>query len=201
MSAFNPNDLRVLRKARNITAAEMAKRMGLSPAQIHRLEMGTRRLTIDALIAYCQALAISPGHFFTPNLWVPVTGVIDSDFEIQPLPPISENRTLAPPLNPDMSQVAALRWAASRRFQPMFDHIVFYKRHDYGVPDQAWDKRSLIVREDGSQCLGWPKRSGNSAHIDFGDGPVEFDVAISWASPVLAVLPPHAIEELVPPDL
>ena len=201
MPKFDHNQLRVLRNTKNLTAAELARRMGTSPAQIHRLEKGLRRLTVESLIDYCDAVGVTPGSLFTSNVWVPITGVIDSEFEIQPLPPTSADKTLAPPITKDLSSVAALRWAASRRFQPMRDHIVFYQRtNEGGVPDIAWNKRCLVMRKDGSQCLGWPIKDGTKAHIDVGDGPAEFNVEIVWASPVIAVMPPFAIEELQAPS-
>ena len=199
MRDFDPARLRDIRIARGMSGIELAKCMEVSPAQIHRLEKGDRRLTVDTLLRYCDALNISVGQLFAPNSLVPVTGVIDSDFEIQPLPPNAPDQILAPPLVEDMSQLAVVRWAASRRFAPMRDHAVFYNRHEQGVPDFAWDKRCVIVRADGSQCLGWPTRQSGSVHINVGSGPVEFDVEVVWASAVVAVMPPFAIDALQPP--
>ncbi|MEM1435294.1 MAG: helix-turn-helix domain-containing protein [Pseudomonadota bacterium] len=201
LSHFDPARLRTLRKSRGITAVELATRMSLSPAQIHRIEKGQRRLTVDGLLAYCHALGTEIGALFRPHIEVPVTGVIDSEFQIQPLPPDSPALTPAPPLISDMQSVAALRWAASRRFQPMLDHLVFYKPYAGDpMPEFAWNKRCLITRRDGSECLGWPIRDQDRAHIDVGDGPVEFSVEIIRAAPVIAVMPPFAIEGLVTPN-
>lgn len=169
--------------------------MAISPAQVHRLENGQRRLSVDALVSYCRAIGVEPGSLFGHTPDVPITGVIDSDFEIQPVPPDTPQTTPAPTLALDMKLVAALRWAAGRRFQPMHNHLVFYRTHDDGIPEGAWDKRCLILRSDGRRYLGWPKKTGNRAHIDFGSGPVEFNVSITWASPVIAVMPPFAVEQ------
>lgn len=199
MRDFDPGQLRDNRSRLGLSATEVARRMDISPAQVHRLETGDRRLTVNTLIRYCDAIGISVGQLFAPNTLVPVTGVIDSDFEIQPLPPDASGQILAPPLMEDMSQVAAVCWAASRRFAPMRDHAVFYNRHEGGIAEFAWDKRCVILRRDGSQCLGWPTRQNGSVHIDVGDGPVDFNVEIIWAAPVIAVMPPFAIENLQPP--
>jgi repressor LexA len=199
MLKFNTDRLRVLRKSKHMTAAELAAHMGTSPAQIHRLEKGLRRLTVDALLQYCDALGVSVAQLFSANTWVPITGVIDSDFEIQPIPADSEDKTLMPPITTEIGSTAALRWAASRRFQPMLDHIVFYQRHNK-VPDVAWNKRCLVTRMDGSQCLGWPIKDNDKTHIDVGDGPAEFNVEIASASPVIAVMPPFAIQALEIPE-
>lgn len=199
MNPFDPTQLRVHRARLGLSATEVARRMSVSPAQIHRLENGDRRLTVEKLLLYCAAIGIRVGQLFAPNVYVPVTGVIDSEFEIQPLPPDAEDQILSPALMDDMSQIATVRWAASRRFAAMRDHAVFYNRHDNGVPEYAWDKRCVIVRRDGTQCLGWPTRTKRGVHIDFGNGPTDFDVEITWASPVLAVMPPFAIDRLLPP--
>ncbi len=199
MLEFDPNRLRTHRLLKGFTAVEVASRLGISPAQINRLEKGNRRLTVDNLIAYCSAIGVSVGQLFAPNVWVPVTGAIDSDFEIQPLAPSSPNKILAPPLMDDMDRVAAVCWAASRRFAPMAGHAVFFDRHESGVPEIAWNKRCVVVRKDGSQCLGWPVQQQGNVHIDVADGPAEFNVDIGWASPVIAVMPPHAIASLQPP--
>lgn len=199
MHSFNPKDLKKLRIDKGLTATEVARRMNISPAQVHRLENAARRLTVDTLIAYCEAVHISVSELFTPNIWVPVTGTIDSDFEIQAIPPSSPDRILAPPLVDNMSRVAAIRWAASQRFTVMHDHTLFYERHDKGVPDAAWDNRCLILRSNGRQCLGWPIRQGDTVYIDFSAGPVELNAEITWASPILAVMPPFALDSLVPP--
>lgn len=197
MQRFDPTQLRSLRKAQGITAVELARRLGTSPAQVHRLEKGLRRLTVDALISYCAALGADVGSLFRADVRVPITGTIDSEFQVQSLPPGSVDETPAPPLSSDMSSVAALRWAASRRFQPMLDHLVFYTTSPIaGVPELPWNKRCLIERSDGSRCLGWPIRDQDRAHIDVGNGPVEFSVEIARAWPVIAVMPPFAIDEL-----
>lgn len=194
---FDPGALRAIRKNKGVTAVALARRMGTSPAQLHRLERGQRRLTVDALLAYCAALEINPGSLLEATVTVPVTGIIDSDFEVQPPPGNGDLTTVAPPLSADMSSVFALRWAASRRFQPMRDHLVFYRQlSTEAVPEIAWNKRCLVVRADGSRCLGWPIRDDARAHIDVGNGPVEFSVQIAWAAPVIAVMPPHAVKEL-----
>lgn len=197
---FKPAELRRLRLQKELSAAWVARRMDISSAQVHRLENGDRRLTVDALISYCEALNVDPSRLLRRNTWVPITGVIDSEFEINPLPPNTADRALAPPLADDMSNLAGVRWAASRRFAPMRGHVAFYRRHEEGVPDMAWDKRCVVMRADSSQCLGWIVKRGDSVHVDSGDGPVEFDVAVTWASPILCVMAPWAMSNLLVPD-
>lgn len=199
MQTFDPKRLRQLRIGKQITASSLAKRMGVSPAQVHRLENGDRRLTVDAMLAYCQGLGLTPGQLLTPNAWVPIVGAIQSDFEVLPIRPDSPTRCLAPPLCDRMDELVALRWEPAKRFAPMRDHLAFFVQHDEELPERAWNQRCLISRADGTQCVGWPIKQGNKTHIDTSDGHVEFDAQIRWASPILSVMPPWAVENLQPP--
>lgn len=199
MLKFDPKQLKDLRIRKKIKASALAKKMDVSPAQVHRLENGDRRLTVDALFSYCQALGITPGQLLVPNTWVPILGAISSDFEVRPIALDAGERTLAPPLTDDMDRLAALRWEPAKRFAPMRDHLAFFGQHDEGVPQRAWNQRCLITRADDTQCLGWPIKQGNKVHIDTSDGQVEFDAEIRWASPILSVIAPWAIEQLQPP--
>ena len=201
MHRFKPEILRRLRLQKGTSASWVARRMGVSPAQVHRLENGDRRLTVDALVSYCEALAVDPSRLLARNTWIPITGVIDSEFEIKSAAPDSEDKVLAPPFTDDMSSLAGVRWAPSRRFAPMRGHVAFYRNHEEGVPDIAWDKRCVITRADSSQCLGWIVKQGGSVHIDSGDGPVEFGVVVSWASPILCVMAPWAMPDSLASDL
>ena len=190
---FQVSALRRLRLQKNRSAAWVARQMGISSPQIHRLEKGDRRLTVDTFIAYCEALGVEPSQVLSRNRLVPITGLIDSDFQIIPLPPNVEDTTPAAPFADDMSSMAGVRWAASRRFAPMRGHVAFYREHEQGVPDTAWDKRCVVTRGDGSQCLGWIVRQSDSVHIDTGNGLAEFDVQVSWASPILCVVAPWVL--------
>ena len=196
---FQPEVLRRLRLQKQLSAASVSRRLGISSAQVHRLENGQRRLTVDAFIDYCRAIDVAPARLLTQNTWVPITGVIDSEFQINPVPPNAEDKVLAPPLADDMSNLAGVQWAPSRRFAPMRGHVAFYGRHEQGVPDIAWGKRCVVMRADSSQCLGWIVKQGDNVHIDSGDGPVEFDVAVTWASPILCVMAPWAMPGVLAP--
>lgn len=199
MSKFDPKQLKQLRIRKKITASALAKHMEVSPAQVHRLENGDRRLTVDAMFSYCDALGIPPGQLLSPNSWVPILGAIQSDFEVRTITLDSDERTLAPPLTDNMDTLAAIRWEPAKRFAPMRDHLAFYNEHNEGIPQRAWNQRCLITREDGTRCLGWPIKQGNKVHIDTSDGQVEFEAEIRWASPIVSVMSPWAIEQLLPP--
>lgn len=200
MLKFDPEQLKQLRLSKKITATALAKQMEVSPAQVHRLENGNRRLTVDALFSYCRGLGVAPESLLVPNSWVPILGAIHSDFDVLPIAKEKQERTLAPPMSNDMGNLAALCWKPSKRFALMENHLAFFHQHNEGIPNSAWSQRCLITREDGSQCLGWPIKQGNKVHIDTSDGQVEFETKIGWASPIVSVMPPWAIEQLRPPS-
>ncbi len=48
---FDPRRLKELRNEHGMTQTAVGEKLGVSAAQIHRLEQGQRRITIDKLIA------------------------------------------------------------------------------------------------------------------------------------------------------
>ncbi len=197
LQVFDPQKLRLLRESKSVPMKQMAQRLGVSTAQVHRLETGQRRLTVDMLLKYCQALQSDPSQLLLSAARVPVIGLVDSEHEIQTLPPAEWQSTVAPFVVPDMEHVAAMRWEpTTARFGPMRGHLLFVYRNVVGVSHLAWGKRCLIERGDGSQRLGWPIREGSATHIDGVEGRAEFNVDIAWATPLLAVVPPFVIARL-----
>ena len=61
---FDPGKLRLLRQRKGKTIADVADHLRISSAQVHRLEKGQRRLTIETLGQYCEALNIDLGQLF-----------------------------------------------------------------------------------------------------------------------------------------
>ncbi len=190
MDRFEPARLKELRKQGSLSVAEMARRLDMSVAQLHRLEKGERRLTVDTLLKICQVLGTNASNLFWEPTEVPITGIINEEYEVLPLPPNSEHHVQVPAQIPNASELAAVRWQASGHISRISGHLAFYYVHENGIPDNAWQNRCLIVREDGSQCLGWLIDQDGVTHIDNPDGRTQFGVSVSWASPILAVVPP-----------
>lgn len=196
MDSFNPARLRTLRQQAGITIAELANDLGVSATQVHRLETNQRRLTVDMLLRITNSLGVNVPDLFSNEIHVPVIGVIDAADDVTRLPPDSGDWTLAPHLVHDMENVAAVRWEPKRTIEWMFGHLLFFYTHDDGVPEAAWGERCLITRDDGSQCIGWPVSDNGVTHIDSANGRSTFNASITWASPILAVVPPYLIERL-----
>ena len=72
----------------------------------------------------------------------------------------------------------------------MNGHLAFYYRHDKGVLENCWGNRSLVVRDDNTQCVGWPLKDGEATHIENTGKRTEFNVDIVWASPIIGVMAP-----------
>ena len=89
METFNPSQLKELRLKQGITITALAKRLGTSTTQVHRLENGLRRLTVTTLFEFCDALNSTPADLFEFSGSVPVTGVVDDSYEVLPLTPTS----------------------------------------------------------------------------------------------------------------
>lgn len=199
MDSFDPVKLRQLRKVRKISVADMAAALDVSVAQIHRLENGERRLTVNTLIQYCNILDLDMCQLFAEHREIPVRGVVNGEYEVLPTPPQSVQQISLPAILPGINRIEALRWEPSGRISAMAGHVLLYYSHDDGVPERAWGNRCLISRKDGSQCLGWPIRDQSATHIDSPEGRTQFNVGLEWASPILAVLSPSAISILQMP--
>jgi len=193
---FDPSQLRRLRQRKGKTIADIADKLGISSAQVHRLEKGQRRLTVDALAEYCEALSIDLGQLFVPRPRVPIIGIVDSENEVLPLKPNTLTETIAPMIVPDMENIAAVRWEPAGRFDRMKGHLLFFYSNTQGIPENAWGNRCLIIRKQGTQRIGWPIRENGVTHLDSVESRAEFNVEITWASPILAVVPPMLIERL-----
>jgi transcriptional regulator with XRE-family HTH domain len=194
MTDFDPTVLRSLRKDRGLTITSLAKKLQQSPAQVHRLENGQRRITVDLLLRYCDALGVEIGQLFQKNPMIPIIGVINAEFEVLPMPPNTPYQTRAPGIVPDPERLAAVRWEPAKRFSKMHGHLCFFYADVEGIPDAAWGQRCIIRRRNGTQVIGWPIRQGDQIHIDNPDSAVEFSADIVWASPILAVFSPVAFD-------
>ena len=199
MENFDPIKLKQLRKLRKIRVADMAAALDVSVAQIHRLENGERRLTVDTLIQYCNALDLDMCQLFAQHRDISVTGVVNSDYEVLPTPRHSVHQISLPAIFPDAHRIVALRWEPSGHISGMSGHILLYHLHDEGVPDHAWGTRCFISKKDGSRFIGWPIEDNGSTHIEIPEGRTQFNVELEWASPVLAVLAPSAVRILQMP--
>lgn len=192
---FNLARLKELRKDKRITIASLAQIMGTSSTQVHRLENGKRRLTVEALLNYCRALNIQPAQLFSAFTMVPVTGIVD---DVNNVVPLGQDDSVFLPvasITSDMHNTAALLWQPTGRISTLHGHVLFYYAHKDGISESAWGERSLIRLADGTQLIGWPIRGQGAYHIDNHESRTAFNVDITWAAPILAVIPPFLIRQ------
>ncbi len=199
MDKFDPARLRTLRKQRKISVAQVADALDVSVAQIHRIENGQRRLTVNTLLEYCQVLDLDLCQLFAEQRTITVTGIVNAEYEVLPTPPQSIQQISLPAILPGINRVAALRWEPKGHLSGMTGHVLLYYQHDDGVPNRAWDTRCLIVNQEGAQCIGWPIRDKRATHIEIPEGRTQFNVDLAWASPILAVLSPATVKILQMP--
>jgi transcriptional regulator with XRE-family HTH domain len=58
-------EIKLLRERQKVSAKDLAKRVGLSPSQMSRLETGQRRVDAVLLSKIARALDVHPSHFFS----------------------------------------------------------------------------------------------------------------------------------------
>lgn len=56
--------LKLFRKSRSMTQAELAHAVGVTFQQVQKYERGTNRIGASRLWDFCRALGVSPGDFF-----------------------------------------------------------------------------------------------------------------------------------------
>lgn len=190
-----PELLRAMRLKRRLTLKQVAARVGLSPAQIQRLEKGERRMTIDLLAAYCSALRIGPTELIRGEVRVPIIGVVDAQSNILPLPAGSPEWTRVPYLVSQPARLNAVRWATRDRFELMNGVVEFFLADIEGIPEHAWNRRCMIRRADGTQRIGWLLSKDGQVHVSDNLGSVEFNLQVEWASPILAMLAPEILSD------
>lgn len=193
MTTLNLSLLRETRLRRHLTLQDVADRIGASPAQIQRLEKGRRHMTMEMLQAYCAVLELDPLQVFGADfVMVPVIGVVDFRSNVLPLPAGSPVMAPVPPIVFDAHRLAAVRWEARDRFELLTGSLMVFYADVGGISSAAWNRRSVIRRSDGTQRTGWLYRQDGQTHVNDVVGPVEFNVQIEWASPILGMINPGA---------
>lgn len=182
--------IRELRKQRGLTLQELGDLCGLSVQQVHRLERGHRRLTVEILEKLCDGLRVDMFALVRGAEQVPVLGVLDQDFLIHPVPPNSEVTVPAPYLGVDPKRLGAYRWQPQTRIANMEGQRVYFCRDVEGIDPAAWGHRSIVTLEDGSQRMGWLIQQNGHIHLGQTQGIVDLNITPVWASKVLGVLPP-----------
>lgn len=185
--------LRDARKRRGLTLKELGEKLGVTAPQIQRVEQGKRRISLEMLERYCDALELDPIDVIRGEVQVPIIGVIDADSNVLPLTPNTSYTTRAPNIVPHPERLSAVRWEATGQFTPMHGHLMFFYADVGGIPEDAWSRRCVIRRENGTLRIGWPIKEGGQTHIDDVTGRVEFNAKIEWASPALAVIAPQLL--------
>lgn len=187
--------LRETRVRKGLTLQRVATRMGVSAPQVQRLETGERRMTVDLLESYCMAVGINPVDVIAGETRVPIIGILEARSNVLPVPAGSATTTRAPNIVPHPERLAAVRWEPRERFIEINGHLLFFYADIKGVSEDAWDRRCIVRRVDGTQRVGWLSRNAGQAHINDLAGEVEFNVKVEWASPILAIVAPQVLAD------
>ena len=193
---LSPERLRAARKERGLTLKQVAGAMGVSIPQVQRLENGERRMTFDAVEAYCAAIGVKLIDFLREPVMVPIIGIINAESEVLPLTPNTPYEARVPYLFPEPERLAAIRYEPQGQISRMHGHIAFFYADIEGVPEHAWGQRCVLRRNDGTQRIGWPIQKDGQTHIDDVTGGTEFNVNLAWASPILAMATPYLLNDL-----
>lgn len=182
--------LKSTRKSAKLTLKQVASALNSSVPKVHRLESGIGRTDLDFLEKYCQVLGLDLYSLLKQEAEVPIIGIVDEHSEVLPLTPNTPHTTPAPLAVPQPQRLAAVRWEAKGPINLISGHLLFFYSDVEGVHPKAWGNRAIIRREDGTQRIGWPFLEAGQIHIRDAGIAAEFNVQISWASPIIAVISP-----------
>ena len=185
--------MREARQAQGLTLKQVAYKMGISSPQVQRVESGARRLTIQFLQDYCDAININILDLFSPLIAVPVIGVIGADANINPVAAGMDTWVRAPHIVCHPERLASVRWGANAPFKAMEGHIGFFYADTHGIPDTAWRKACVMRRADGTHRLGSLVNVEGQIHVLGPAHEVELNAQIEWASPLLATIAPQVL--------
>ena len=178
------NRLRALRLARGFTQQHLAKLTSTSPAQIQRLETGSRRLTLEWVDRLSEALRCDPSELLRRTLTVPVIGHFTIDGEVTWLDPARDTpEAVEAPPGIDPRRVAALRAVGILNH---YCSLLYFTRNAEARVSECVNHPSVIQLPDGRSfvrlIVKGTERGKWTLNSLFAP-PIE-DVEISWAAPV-----------------
>jgi transcriptional regulator with XRE-family HTH domain len=187
--------MRNLRLEGGLTLKALARKLDVSPPQIQRIESGDRRLTLAYLEKFCEAMDVNISDLLIEDdIFVPVIGLIDSDSNIQLVPANIPHMVRPPRIVKNPGDLAAVRWASSKRLKVMDGHLAFFYGNIEGVPEGAWGKRCVMRRTDGTYRYGWLFHESGQVHAIEPGQETELNIDVDWASPVLGVISPQILD-------
>jgi transcriptional regulator with XRE-family HTH domain len=192
------NRIREWRKRRGLTQEALARRVGTSVSEIHKLEVGKRRLTTDWLrrlggALHCPAVELMAGE--EGDFTVPVVGYVGAGEQVYAIDDHAlghgiDSVTCPLELDPETTVAVAVRGDSMLPIQDGW--LLFYHRDYDGVPEECIGHLCVVrVADDGPVYVKQLRRgysSGCFNLISTNASPIE-DARLEWAAPVLLILP------------
>lgn len=195
--------LRILREKREMSQAALAKKAHTSQAQIARLEMGKREMTVEWAFRLAPLVETTPGALLFENLTVPVVGCIEAgsaakfydssgDLARARMPAHGSKMTVAVEITGDSLGAALDGW------------IIYYDDRRDPPTDDLIGRLCVIGLANGHAVVKILMRGRESGKFDLfpntGGTPLT-DQSVAWAARVIGLIPQSlAIVEGEPPS-
>lgn len=191
------NRMREIRKRRGLTLMELAERTHSSHQHLSRLEKGERRMTFDWARRIAPALQVEPEELLADeSSMVPVVGRVGAGAEVIPVDDHPKGAGLdhvpcPRGLNPAKTVAVEIRGDS---MPPIGDGwLAFYSRDPEPDTAAVVGKLCIVKVADGRTLLKQVRRGPTAGHFNLlsTNAPMIEDVALEWAAPVKAILPPE----------
>ena len=190
------NKIRELRKKHGFTLERLADAVGTNIAQIQKLEVGERRLTVDWMRRISLALGCNPEDLISDSepKQVPIVGEIGAGERFYPIDDHAHGNGLEmvdSPENCENCVAVRIRGDSMKPFKAGW--LVFYERYADGVPPECMHELCVVKLDDECMMLKVVKPGSLPYHyhlISFNEAykPI-LDQKLLWASKVKDIRP------------
>jgi transcriptional regulator with XRE-family HTH domain len=171
------NRIRELREQRGLTGEQLAERVGTTQGQIHKLESGKRRLTVEWMQRIAKALNVRPIDLIQTAL---AAGLQD---DIEPLDPAG-NALLKAIASRGLKFYAVISDAMARRGYAIGDAILVDGTQVDAIPDgatvvvrlSAEGLSAFCLRQFAAPTLLLTNRPSQNELVDMEDTPLEVEL-------------------------
>lgn len=193
-----PNRIRTLRLQRGMSLRNLAEHVGSNASSVARFETGEARLNLDMARRVAKALAVEPEELL-PKQTVPIVGLAGAGGEVRPFEDAGERSRVECPRGLDPAHTVAVEVRGESQAPIADGWLIFYDNRAADDPGTVLGKLCVVQLADDDPVprtlLKVVRRGPGPGRFNLlsTNAPLIEDVALAWAKPVRAILPPDLV--------